>query len=46
MLSYLLAALESEEDRVIRRAILTVMTESLGIWRMIKDLLHILKWKN
>ena len=33
-------------NRVIRRAILTVMTESLGIWRMIKDLLHILKWKN
>ena len=31
------------ELRVIRRAILTVMTESLGIWRMIKDLLHILK---
>lgn len=29
--------------RVIRRAILTVMTESLEIWRMIKGILHILK---
>ena len=34
------------ELSVIRRAVLTAMTESLEIWRMIKGLLHILKWKN
>ena len=31
------------ELSVIRRAVLTAVTESLEIWRMIKDLLHILK---
>ena len=31
------------ELSVIRRAVLTAMTESLEIWRMIKGLLHILK---
>jgi len=34
------------ELSAIRRAVLTAMTESLEIWRMIKAPPYILKWAN